>query len=339
MSNQQVTHYNLWIPLQTDPTAKVSIVILNLNGYEDTRECLESIRHVRYANLEVILVDNGSSDESSKHLKSEFPEVRLLMSQQNLGFGGGCNLGIEDALRHGADFVLLLNNDTIVDPDFLRILIETGETDPQIGILGPKIYYASDPKRIWFAGGFVRLKSGRFGHFGQGRIDEDGHFAKMEETGWITGCALLIKSYVFQEIGFLDSELFAYSEDADFCLRARSAGYKCIFMPDAKVWHKISRTSGAQSPFALYLGTRNQLIWISRYVPYPYRIGALAFTLIKKLGRAGLLFFHHPGSAFAVFRGMEAFFTNKFGPPGKDILPTAGIISTPPVAQKLSSSE
>lgn len=308
---------------RTDPTSKVSMVILNLDGYEDTRECLLSIRCVHYPSLEVILVNNGCSDDSPKRLLSEFPEVRVLTNRENLGYGGGCNLGIKDAIGRGADFVLLLNNDTIVDPDFLLNLIQIGETDPRIGILGPKIYYASDPQRIWFAGGFVKLKSGRYGHIGQDRIDTENKFGETREIGWITGCALLIRTSVFEKIGFLDSDLFAYFEDADFCLRARSAGYRCVFVPDAKVWHKVSRTSGAESPFTLYLGARNLLVWLSRHIQHPYKLGALAFAMTKKLARASLLLFVNPESAFALIRGVRAFFTNESGPPGKNTTPKA----------------
>jgi GT2 family glycosyltransferase len=340
MSNQELAGLNHWPPLQIDRARKVSIVILNLNGHEHTRDCLESLRQVRYLNREVILVDNGSTDDSPRLLRQQFPEIRLLTSQRNLGFGGGCNLGIEDALGRGTDYVLLLNNDTLVDPDFLLSLVQAGEADSRNTILGPKIYYASDPRRIWFAGGFVSLVSGRYGHIGQGKIDENSGSVNATATGWITGCALLIKSFVFEEIGLLDSKLFAYAEDADFCFRNRAAGYKCILVPSAKVWHKISRTSGGQSPFTLYLGTRNQLIWISRHVPYPYKPLALAYSLTKKFLKASLLLLDDTRSARAVLSGIAAFFARRLGPPGKELMSGGGVIAAPPpVRRKFSSSD
>ena len=315
---------------QSARSPKVSVVLLNLNGYEDTRDCLESLRHVQYTNIETIVVDNGSSDDSALRLQKEFPELRLLSSKENLGFAGGSNLGIEDALRRNTDYVLLLNNDTVVDPNFLPYLLEIGETDSRIGILGPKILYADDPQRIWFAGGFVRLRSGAYGHFGLNNLDEDGKFSHVEETGWITGCALLVKTSAFREAGLLDSRLFAYSEDADFCMRVRRAGYKCIFVPRARVWHKIARTSGIQSPFSVYLVTRNQLTWVARHVPFPYKLGALPFTLLKKMVRAALLAFDRPELALAVWAGLRAFLLQKYGPPGEGRLPRRHLGSTAP---------
>jgi GT2 family glycosyltransferase len=328
MKTIEVLSTNDEVRKQSARSPKVSVVVLNLNGYEDTRDCLESLRQVQYRNIETVVVDNGSSDDSSIRLQREFPELRVLSSKENLGFGGGSNLGIEDALRRNADYVLLLNNDTVVDPNFLLYLVEIGEADSRIGILGPKILYADDPKRIWFAGGFVRLRSGRYGHLGLNDLDEDGNFSHVAETGWITGCALLVKTSALREVGLLDSRLFAYSEDADFCMRMRRAGYRCVFVPRARVWHKLARTSGIQSPFYLYLGTRNQLTWVLRYVPFPYKLGALTFTLLKKIVKAGLLAFVRPESALAVCAGIRAFLLQKCGPPGEDMLPGRQLSST-----------
>lgn len=306
---------------------KVSVILLNLNSYDDTRDCLLSLRKVLYANFETIVVDNGSSDDSSPRLRREFPEIKLIVNPKNLGFTGGNNLAIEAALKNEAAYIILLNNDTVVDPNFLSRLVAVGETDPRIGILAPKILYATDPQRIWFAGGFVSCRSGLYGHIGQDELDAAGKFSRVQETDWITGCAFFVKASVFREVGLLDARFFIYSEDADFCMRARNAGYKCMFVPDAKIWHKISRTCGAQSPFTLYLGTRNHLIWMAQYVPFPYKITAMAFALLKKLARAALLVFKRPEAAAAVVAGMHAFFFRTYGAPRYDWLParqTAG---------------
>jgi GT2 family glycosyltransferase len=190
------------------PRPKVSIVSLNLNGYRDTRDCLESLQQVQYPNFDVIVVDNGSSDDSSARLQEEFPEAKLLRSQENLGFSGGNNLGIEHALDNGADYVLLLNNDTVVDPNFLSYLVQVGESEPRIGILGPKIFYLSEPQRIWYAGGYVKYGNGVCGHLGIDQLDQEGQFSRVEDTEFITGCAMIIKSSVFREIGLLDSKFF-----------------------------------------------------------------------------------------------------------------------------------
>jgi GT2 family glycosyltransferase len=305
---------------------KVSIVLLNLNGYNDSRDCLQSLEQLDYENFEVIMVDNGSSDDSATRLAQEFPDVTLLRSQQNLGFTGGNNLGMEMALRHDAAYVLLLNNDTVVEPAFLTFLVKVGETDPEIGILGPKIYYASDKKRIWYAGG--RVKYGACHHRGIGELDNDGEFSYVEDTGFISGCALLVKSIVLREVGLLDNKLFVYHEDTDFCMRARKAGYRCVFVPDALIWHKISRTCGHESAFTLYLSTRNQLTWVANHVAPPYKPAALAFTFAKKIAKMLLVGFRNRSSGAAVWAGMWAFLRGVYGPPRNGWMPRNQTVGT-----------
>src|SRR5258708_32678625 len=132
---------------------KVSIVILNWNSYEVTRDCFLSLRKLASTNFEVVLVDNGSIDSSAEKLAQEFPETRVIKNDRNLGFTGGNNIGMRDALRRGTDYLLLLNNDTIVAPNFLRELVQTAERDVTIGMLNPKIYFFEPADRIWYAGG------------------------------------------------------------------------------------------------------------------------------------------------------------------------------------------
>jgi len=304
--------------MPNDATPKVSVILLNLNGYEDTRDCLDSLQQVQYPNFDVIVVDNGSSDDSSARLEREFPDVKLLGSTENIGFTGGNNLGIEYALSHGAAYVLLLNNDTVVDPSFLTHLAQMGETDPRIGILGPKVFYASEPTRIWYAGGDVRYGRGSCDHVGKDQFDQDGKFSRTQDTAFITGCAMMIRAEVLLEIGLLDSRLFIYWEDNDFCMRARNAGYRCVFVATAHVWHKISRTCGLESSFTLYLSTRNQLIWIAKHVPFPYKPFTLAFTLGRKLVKIIIFTFIRYDSAVPVWAGIRDFVLGVYGPPRKE---------------------
>jgi GT2 family glycosyltransferase len=304
------------MPLRA-PTPKVSIILLNLNGYEDTRDCLESLRQVEHANFEIILVDNGSSDDSAARLRTEFPEIRLISTQENQGFSGGNNLGIRDALERGTDYILLLNNDTIVDSHFLAHLVTAGEMESEIGILGPKIFYASEPERIWFAGGELDYVGGGCRHRGKGQFDSDDKFSRSEETAFISGCAMLVKAWVFQRLGLLDEKLFIYWEDMDFCMRARKAGCRCFFVPEAKIWHKVSRTCGVQSRFTLYLSTRNQLNWVTEHVPYPYKLCALFLTFLKKFRLICLFAPKNRQAAAAVWEGMQAYLWGVYGPPPK----------------------
>lgn len=241
--------------------SKVAIIILNWNGKEDTIECLESLKHITYPNYEILLVDNGSTDGSVECFRERYPGMEIIENGENLGFAEGNNVGIRRAMDEGADYVLLLNNDTVVDPEFLGELVKVAEGDERIGIVGPKIYYYDYKGRkdvIWFAGGGINWTTGRTTHHCMRKID-DGTINKLKKVDYITGCTMLIKGDVFMKIGLLDSDYFLYFEETDFCARANKI-YDCVFVPYAKIWHKISRSTGGDfSPTMAYYFVRNQM--------------------------------------------------------------------------------
>jgi GT2 family glycosyltransferase len=245
---------------------KVSIVVLNWNGLENTLECIESLLKINYPNYEIIVVDNGSSDGSAQTLKDRRYKITLLENAENLGFSAGNNVGILYALEHGADYVFLINNDTVVDPDVLKALVDVGERDARTGMIGPKIYDFYEPDKVWFAGAFIDWKTGESSHLGTGEIDR-GQFYAVIEVDRLTGCAMLIKRVVFGKIGLLDPDYFLYFEDVDFCVRARKAGYKNICVQNAKVWHKESMSTKAKygSPLHTYYHNRNRLIFLKKH--------------------------------------------------------------------------
>jgi len=260
---------------------KVFIIILNWNGWRDTLECLKSLRKLNYPNFEILVVDNGSTDDSVERLNfgaaPKFPKFLLLQNEKNLGFVGGNNIGIKYTLEQGTDYVLLLNNDTMVSPDFLQKLVEVGEQDEQFGILGPKIYFWSPAFRqrigpdskIWSAGGQVNWLYNKGTMRGYGQIDK-GQYDQpsIQETEYLTGCCLLIKRPVIEEIGLMPGDYFLYYEDVDWSLRAQRAGFKCIFVPSAKIWHKGSKSSVEFSPSYIYYHIRNGLILARRFAPW-----------------------------------------------------------------------
>jgi len=251
----------------------VFVIIVHLNGKTLLAECLNSLRKVDYPPYEVIVVDNGSSDGSRDFLRASYPGVKLIENATNLGFGGGNNLGIRYALGKNPDYLLLLNNDTLVDPSFLRELIAVAEEDPKIGIAGPKIYYDARPEKIWFAGGAVNLFAGLIRHRGIRKMDR-GQYDEIEEVDYITGCCLLIKREVITHLGTFDPIYDpAYYEDVDLCLRAKSAGYRVVFVPRAKVWHKISASGGGEySSFKIYLKTRNYFKLLKIHTKFYHRL-------------------------------------------------------------------
>ena len=248
------------------PIPLIHIIVLNWNGYNDTVECLESLQKVNYPDYKIILIDNGSRDGSVQKLKERFgkdEKIKIIANEENLGFAGGNNVGIEYAMEKGADAVLLINNDTIVDENFLVELVKAAEENKRAGVLGSKIYYESDPKRIWSAGGKVNRLLTKGVHIGYDEIDER-QYDEIKKCDYLTGCCLLVKKEVVKKIGVLADDYFLYYEDTDYCLRARKAGYDCLYVPASKIWHKISRSSKPGSSSYIYYHTRNGLTMARR---------------------------------------------------------------------------
>ena len=270
---------------------KVTIVIVNWNGWEDTVECLESLYRIDYPNYEIIIVDNHSQDDSVKRIKdySKGKELIIIENEENYGFAEGNNIGIQYALKNlNPKYILLLNNDTVVDVDFLKELINAGEKNTHIGILGPKIYYYIKPNVIWSAGCKISLKFARGIQIGSGEVDKS-QYDDPKEVEYVSGSAFLIKTGVIDDIGLMDKKYFLYFEESDWTLRANQAGFKSLYVPTAKIWHKISRSGGGISkPTGLYYITRNRWIfmknWASKvdywiFIVYQV-VGAIIFPVI-----------------------------------------------------------
>ena len=246
----------------------VAVVVLSWNGREDTERCLRSLSRVDYGPLTRIVVDNGSADGSVELVRSEFPEVVLIENGANLGFAGGMNAGIRRALKLDADAVVLLNNDTEVDPAFVEALLAAAQERPDAGALSAKIYFLDRPDRIWYAGARFDPRRGHNGrHDGYGEQDS-ARFAQLAETERACGAAMLMTREAIDRVGLLDEDLFAYVEDAEWSLRARQAGYRVLVVPESKVWHGVSYATGGEgSPRALYYSVRNLLVVCERYAP------------------------------------------------------------------------
>lgn len=270
---------------------KVDIVIVNWNGWEDTIECLESIYKIDYPDYEVIIVDNHSQDDSVKRIKesSEGKAFTIIENEENYGFAEGNNIGIRYALKYlNPKYILLLNNDTVVDEDFLKELVDAGENKAYIGILSPKIYHYDRPNIIWSAGCKISWKFARGIQIGTGELDK-GQYNDQKEVEYVSGSAFLIKTDVIDEIGLMDKNYFLYFEESDWTLRANQAGYKSLYVPSAKIWHKVSRSGGGISkPAGLYYITRNRWIFMKKWARQAdywifiiyQAVGAIIFPLI-----------------------------------------------------------
>lgn len=243
--------------------------MLNWNRQADTLECLDSIRRMNYPAFSVVLVDNGSTDGSPDAIEhwsdGEIP-VTLIRNKKNLGFVGGSNQGMRHALATDTDYVLLLNNDTVVEPDVLTILVQAAERSEEIGMVGPKIYQygkvnildSAGTRTIpWLAQGFL---------VGHGEEDR-GQYDSTAEMPYVTGTALLVKRAVLKKVGLMDEDYFCYFDDFDWGMKAREAGYKLHLEPKAVVHHKGSQTAGLNSPFYMRHMVRSRILFARKHVP------------------------------------------------------------------------
>lgn len=245
----------------------LAVVVLNWNGLEDTRALLPTLERCRVPagwRMRVLVVDNGSSDGSAGAIAREFPDVEVVALSANRRFAGGCNAGLERALGGGADAVMLLNNDTEAEPGLVEHLLLALEQDPRAGAAAPLICLHRPLDAIWYAGGRCVPALGLAAHRGLRRRDR-GQYRAVEPTGYLTGCCLLATRAAWERVGPLDERYFIYAEDADWCLRARAAGFRLLFVPTARLWHKVSASTGAASPWKTYQRLRANLVLFSRH--------------------------------------------------------------------------
>lgn len=256
------------VPFKTFVGPKIAVIILNWNGKRDTLDCLDSARQIDYPNYQVVVVDNGSSDDSVQAIRQAHPKAMVLETGANLGYAGGNNVGIRWALEQGFEGILLLNNDTIVDPGLLSAFAEAETRFPGAGVFGAKIYYFSPSDVLWFAGGTWQPESMGFKHIGLGKQDGPA-YSEARAFDYMTGCALYASANVYRDIGLLDEAFFLTFEETDWCYRARKRGYQCMFIPEAKLWHKVSASFGGNSsPLHNYFMVRNKLLWARRHLPW-----------------------------------------------------------------------
>jgi GT2 family glycosyltransferase len=255
----------------------VCCVIVNWNGWRDTLECLASVREQEYDHLQIVVVDNGSTDDSVERIRSAFPEVRLIETGKNLGYSGGCNEGLRVALAGNSQFVWLLNNDTICPPDTLRKLVRRAIASPEAGLVGTVLYYAHDPARVQAWGG------GKI----QPWIAYNTHFRAPTEFGrncYTTFASALARRETLEEVGLLYEGFFMYCDDSDFCLRMQKTRWKIVIAEDTAVLHKEgASTTASERPFMARVVTVSNLRFIWRNSKFAL-IGMPVF-LILRLGK------------------------------------------------------
>lgn len=293
---------------------KITAVTVNYNRPESTKKLLDSMGalHVEGFDLEVIVVDNGTKEEFRLEKKNE--KISVIRPGENTGFSKGNNIGIKEALVKNADFVLLINNDTVTDKNLVKKLVEVLEKNPDAGIVSPKIYFEKGKefhksrydkndlgKVIWYAGGFMDWENAKSVHRGVDEVDH-GQYDRARKIDFATGCCMLIKKEVFEEIGYFDEKYFLYYEDADFSVRAGKAGFSIIYEPEAFLYHENASSSGSGSSLHDYFLTRNQMIFGMKYAPFRTKL-----NLVKQ--SINLFFTGRPYQK----RGVKDYFLRKFG--------------------------
>jgi GT2 family glycosyltransferase len=257
---------------------KVYIVIINWNGIADTLECLSSLANLEYSNSEIVVVDNGSSDNSVNIIKEQYSKVIVIESKTNLGFTGGNNLGFSFALENRADYVWLLNNDTVVDGKALSYLVSAASVSHDNGIIGSVIYDYADRNRIQFAGATINWAKASSPHIFT--LSHNNLF----EVERVNGCSMLVSNIVLKKIGLFDDNYFLYAEEVDFCVRARNAKFRCLMEPKSKIYHKVSSTvnrTAGKGIILKYYNTRNFLYLIDKLCPYYWRKLIIARRILK----------------------------------------------------------
>jgi GT2 family glycosyltransferase len=262
---------------ETPKTPKVAAVVVNYNGREVTRQAVASLRQMTYPAFDLVVVDNGSTDDSMEALAAEFPDLLQERIDENRGSSAGYAYGFSWAFARGYDYVLLLNNDVEVEPDLLAELVRAAESDPRVGCVGPKCLFHGDRRRLWSAGGVLRFRQSITTERGYGAIDR-GQYDEDAEVDYVNGCAILIRRSAALAAGGWDSLFFICVDDADFCTRARAKGFRCLYAHRAVLYHMVAVTTGGYSPSRNFQWGRSTAIYVRRYAGPRQWLTFLAFT-------------------------------------------------------------
>ncbi|MBU4210188.1 glycosyltransferase family 2 protein [Patescibacteria group bacterium] len=318
----------------TKNKTKIAIIVLNWNQPALTIQTIKSLLKIKHTsfNYKIFLVDNASTDNSIElfnkfthrhpdpsHRHPDSPtgeegsprnrqkqqrdssaspqndvKIQILQTSSNLGYANGNNFGIKQALKENFDYILVINNDVLVDPDFLQILLKSAQKNPKLAILGPKIYFAKGYEFhknrykknelgniIWSAGGYMDWDNILGSNIGVDQIDK-GQFNKFTtKIDFISGCCMLVKSKLFKEIGLFDKKYFMYLEDIDFCQKAKKAGYKLAYIPDSKIWHLNAQSSGTGGNLHHYFISRNRLLFAMRHASFRVKLAIIRQSVEK----------------------------------------------------------
>ncbi len=259
---------------------RVLVVVLDWNGADDTLACLESLAAANHPSCDTLMIDNGSRQSAAPAVRRRFPGVRCVELPVNLGYAGGNNVGLRLALADGYDFAFVLNNDTVVDPSFLRAAVDAA-ADPRVAAVGGKVLAFDDPGRLWMTYGTVNYRQSLIHLEGWGARDT-GQYDTRRDVEWVPGCALLMRREALEDVGLFDERFFAYHEDVDWCTRARARGWRIVFAPDSVVRHRGNRTLGgpAYTSPRKYLSARSTVLFARKHATRAQRLKLWASILV-----------------------------------------------------------
>jgi hypothetical protein len=284
-------------------SARPVVIVLTYNGLDLTLDCIRSLDRQTGAVFDVLIVDNASPDGTAEALRRERPDLQVLQAGSNLGYAGGNNLGLRHAIRAGAGPFMLLNNDTLLEPDCIRTLLATLDRKPGIGILGPMVYTWGEGNTISSAGGRIDWRHADAINVGAGEPDEGQYGPR--SVDFVNGCSLLITRQAVEKAGLLDENYFMYWEETDWCMRVRQAGFDVRFEPGARLRHKAPIRPVELGPTALYCMTRNRVLFLGKHAPGHQKLRAMlhafhgAYRGLRQETRQG-----RPDHARAIRRGM-----------------------------------
>jgi GT2 family glycosyltransferase len=255
---------------------RVAGLVLNYNGRDVTLVTLRSLVRLDYPALDLVVIDNGSTDGSPAAIAAEHPGLLQLAVEENKGISWGLNHGLRWAIAAGYDYVLVMNNDIEVAPDLLRAMVDCAEADPSIGCVGPKAYYYYDRERLWSAGGILRFRESVTRERGDRELDA-GQYDRDEEVPYVNGCAMLARREALERTGWWDPVYYVGVEDADWCVRMKRAGFRCHYAHRARLWHMISHSLGVYRPSRTFHTGRSSAIFLRKYASPAQWASALAF--------------------------------------------------------------
>jgi GT2 family glycosyltransferase len=297
-------------PMITIP--KVSVLVLNYIHWTDTVACVRSLQQCTYKNYSIVILDNASPNDSEVQLQKIFPDLTFLQTQENLGYTGGINYGIKKILEGNTEYILVINPDTTVARDLIDRLVAGMIRNPTAAIASGTIFYSDNSNRVWYAGGRLLPWKGYAEHFTALENGDDSGFTTFKQVTFVTGCLMLMRVKDLKTVGFLDERFFMYLDDVEYSVRVQRLGFDLIYVPEAKIYHRI--VCQDEAIYKLYYAVRNQFLLIkTSFTGVSGWIGLLYFSLSLTIKM--LTWWFNNTEKFQVSRmGIEDYFAGRFGP-------------------------